>query len=298
MKLSIEIGDAEQKEQISKEVRGVLESQMEVEESSGLIEKVLIPQDYDKAIKDLVNSEDFKSQREEIGQLAMGKTIKTNEGFTIVFSPFFYTKDFDLQIRCIYYFHELYHAINYESLPGQFNKANKDNELKALLNDLYDDYYANRAGLELTRDLFEDKTDLYLNHVKTVPKGHIDNITDNSNYYRKIAEINKQFKFGHLNMEQFYPKVRQLLRPASLEFIYAFSYIDTFDFLSNLESEFKSAKLYTENTQNLINYFREKYEKRDLDLSDGLDFAEQYLANFGLKLEDRPDGVYFEVQFI
>ena len=47
-----------------------------------------------------------------------------------------------------------------------------------------------------------------------------------------------------------------------------------------------------------MDYFKNKYEKKENDLSDGIELIRDYLINFGVRFEDRSEGGYIYVQDI
>lgn len=293
----VQIGTKRQKELIKNELT-FFEKFLEVNKLDYLIYKIIIPKDFDDTVQRLTGNKHFKSVRREVGQIVMGKTIKKDEQFILVFPRYIFSEDFDNQIRFIYYLHELNHTIIKIQSPKKSNVDLRINELLNSLIFLYDEYYVNRKAIEVTNTLFESKSELFLKHIKEMPKSYIENLAKKGFYYRKIKRDILKFKLWLLSIDELISHIQPLIKSFSLYLLYFFSYYDNFESLIEFPRKLNSCKFYNNKTKELINYFRTKYRNDEFDLENDVNLIENYLFNFGLKLENTKEGLYYHVHFL
>jgi len=296
MEIIIEIGTEEQKKKIRKELLEV-ERILKIKKFDNLIRKIIIPNNFDKTIRNISKDKKYKSFRKGMDQYAMGKSIWENASAVLVFQNLIFTEIFDTQIRYVFYFHEVHHAISHYLMPVT-NYANlRIKELMQLMNILFDEYFANRYGLAIANKAFESKTDRFKQFIDG--SKHFANSFMNENvFYKKIRKTIIKSKCHLIPISELIRTISPLVRSASLDLVYFTSYYDNFDYLAKCFNRLKKSRFYNMKTERLLQYFREKYKKNDLNLMDGIEVMENYLLNFGIRFEDRSEGLCCHVRFI
>ena len=296
MEIIIEIGTEEQKKKIRKELLEI-ERILNIKKFDNLIKKIIIAKNFDKTIRNISKDKEYKSFRKEMDQYAMAKLVWENGSAVLVFQNLIFTENFDTQVRYVLYFHEVYHAINYYLMPKKNYVDLRIKELIQLMNILFDEYSANRHALAIAGKAFESKTDRFTKFIDG--SRHFANAFMNENlFYKKIQKTIIKFKCHLIPISVLIRTISPLIRSASLDLIYFMSYYDNFDYLAKYFNRLKKSRFYNMKTEKLLQYFREKYKKNDLDLEDGIEIMEDYVLNFGIRFEDRSEGLYYYVWFI
>lgn len=289
MEIIVEVGTEEQKEAIRSEIAMVYGS-LDKHKLSTLLHQVIVPTDFEKTIRELSGDESYKAFR---GQVAIAKNVNVSQGVSIVFSPWIYNEKYDLQIRVIWYIHELFHALN----KNRFPPINTDSiSRKTYLGNLYllfDEYYANRKSFEIMEKVAKPKTLLLKRFINIVFSSHVKSLVEN-NYFTMISDHIIYFGF-HGNVNLFLDQVNPCFDEASKDIVYAYSFLDHFPRLTRVEPLIKKSKMVNKKTMALIDFFRHKYQQDDFNLEDGIEIMENYMTNFGMRFKDTPEGVYCEV---
>lgn len=296
MEIIIEIGTDEQKEKIKGEL---LEIQriLKFEKLENLIKKIIIPKNFDKTIKDISQEKEYKSFRKELDQYAMGKLVWENGSAILVFQNLIFTENFDTQVRYVLYFHEVYHAISHYLMPIKNYTDLRTKELIQRMNILFDEYFANRHALAISNKAFESKTDRFKKFIDQ-SRCFANSFMKGKLFYKKIRKGIIKFKCHLIPISELINTISPLIESVSLDLVYFMSYYDNFDYLSKYFNKLKRSKFYNKRTEKLIQYFREKYKKNDLNLIDGAEIMENYLLNFGIRFENQSEGLYCHVYFI
>lgn len=228
MEKIVEIGTERQKELIKNELT-FFEKFLEVNQLDYLIYKIIIPKDYNDAVRKLTGYRRFESVRRNVNQVVMGKTIRKDDKFILVFPKYIFSAGFDNQIRFIFYLHELNHVVRIIQTAEESRRDLRINELLNSLFFLYDEYYVNRKAIEITNNLFESKSELLLKHMEEMPKSYIDNLARKDFYYKKIKKDILKFKFRFLSIGELISRIQPFIKSFSLYLLYFFSYYDNFE---------------------------------------------------------------------
>jgi hypothetical protein len=290
MEIIVEIGNNDQKEIISKEL-SLIEKFSTLFNPSSPIIKIIVPENFDKAVNEIENTTDYTSVR---GQIAVAKNIPTKEGVYLIFSRELYTTLHDSYTRFQMYFHELAHCFNNKRFPSLLPNPKADFEYLTNLYILFDEYYANRRSFELMETFFPQTSHRYKLHKRVHLKRFIDSITKNSDYYANICNEIFNYKF-HGNVRKFLKNISPIFDEVSKAIIYTYAILDLSHKLLRLEPLLAKSEFVNQNTKDLIVFFRSKYNSGSSDLFDGIDIIRRFMTNFGIELEDTTEGLYYHV---
>lgn len=291
----VEIGTEEQREIILKELEVFDVISDKFSNNGDEIYKIIIPDNLDTAVRKISKDNTFESIRTNTMKRVVGKVIYFDEGIILLFSPFLFTEEYDMMVRCTIYIHELFHIVNKHCFPDIDLDDDRLNSLLKDLNWYYDDYFCNRKGIEIVDDIFKEHSQIYINHLKKVTEGHKSKLEDDSLYYDKIKNLIYQFKLGNISFDDFYSKVNLLITGITMDFVFFSTYLDSYDFLSDYKGNITNSMFYNEYTIDLLDFFKQCYHEDIYDLSKGIELYEKYLLNFGIKFENVCEGVYCHV---
>lgn len=285
MEILVEIGTSEQQRSINGEFKiiGKISNSL----NPTLIEKIIVPCDFSKTVNQIQNISSFKSDRGQ-EQIVIAKTIELKNSCIFVFSPILYTEGWDYQTRMSIYLHETMHAINYRTFPKSIAKSPSYNRLFAHLYTLYDEYYANRKSFEIIDCVYPNKSKIFDDFIRGNFKSFLQSLNDNR-YYEKIKSEINLFRI-HGNKDLFLIKVPDIFDAAAKTIVYIYSYIDHYDFVKNQKNLINKSNFINKKTKSLIDFFRSKYLKDEIDLLSGINLMEDFLTNFGMRFEDRESG--------
>lgn len=285
MEILVEIGTSEQQRSINGEFKiiGKISNSL----NPTLIEKIIVPCDFSKTVNQIQNISSFKSDRGQ-EQIVIAKTIELKNSCIFVFSPILYTGGWDNQTRMSIYLHETMHAINYRTFPKSIAKSPSYNRLFAHLYTLYDEYYANRKSFEIIDCVYPNKSKIFDDFIRGNFKSFLQSLNDDRHYEKIKSEINL-FRI-HGNKDLFLIKVPDIFDAAAKTIVYIYSYIDHFDFVKNQKNLINKSNFINKKTKSLIDFFRSKYLKDEIDLLSGINLMEDFLTNFGMRFEDRESG--------
>lgn len=290
MEIIVETGTQQQKEEIREEL-SCIEQIAGVVSPPPPIKQLIVPADFDGKVNELQGTNDYKSRR---GQVAVAKNIEIEDGISLVFSPYLYTKEYDYHIRLFIYIHELIHAFNRERFPK--HKTESKSAMQNIINIyiLFDEYDADRKTLKIIDENIPSKSILYKRSMYKDLKSHIRSLVDSPVYYQKIRRDIFNFR-SHGNVTLFLENVHPYYDEVSKAIVHIYPFIDHLPKLKNLQSLLSKSQFINNTTLKLIDFFRAKHESTDPDLLDGLDLMDSFMANFGMKFEDRPEGLYCHV---
>lgn len=289
MKIIVEIGTEEQKKLIEKEL-SVVNAISSHFEAPPKIAQIIVPTNFDDKVNESQGSNNYKSLR---GHFAVAKNIFTNDGVCLIFSKHLFTNDHDNLTRLQIIFHEYVHAVNKDRFPAiETESASKKSYLMHLYA-LFDEYDANRKSFEVVGELFPDVSHRYKfnnnNHLKYFIKSLLD-----SNKTKKLREEISKFRL-HADVNLFLGNIEPIFDELSMSIIYSFAYIDSKDKLKKVEPLLFKSDFINSKTEELICFYREKFNNGDPYLFDGVRLIEKFMKNFGIRLEDTSQGLYCHV---
>lgn len=290
LNISVEIGSEEQADYITNEL-SVINKIAELLDPSPTLTQIIVPADFDKKVNEIQNTTEFTSQR---GQIVVAKIIETSEGISIVFSPYLYTAAFDMYMRLFTYFHELRHAFNRSIFPFPLKKSVSFYQNAHNLYTLYDEYSANRWAFEVLHNFYHSTSFHFKKSMIKDLEGHINSLVENDCYYDKIKEEISSFRY-HGDISYFIEVTNPFFDEVSKSLIYAYAYIDYCPRLSRFLETIKKSYFHNDRSHHLIEFYREKYRNKEVDLFDGIELIDQFMTNFGMKFEDVDGGLYCHV---
>lgn len=291
MEIVVEVGNRQQIEQIKDELQ-FIEAFSKAIQPALNVRRVVVPADFDKTINELQNTTSYKSVRSHV---AMAKIIELDDGITIILSPLLFTNGWDGQMRAEIYLHELVHVSNKRRFPQPLTQSPTTQLHFNTLYLLFDEYDANRKSFELADEIFPSKTPRFKAFIDGCFEGFFVSMVENTKDYDGIREEIKRFRWRHIDVGQFLANTKEYFDHASKDIVYTYSYIDHYSRFKGREPDLLKSKFVNDKTLALIDFFRIKYEKHDSDLLDGLDLFAEFLGNFGMRFEDRPEGLYCHV---
>lgn len=290
MKMIVEIGTEEQKEQIRSELSIIKDLSDQIDIPIKIIE-LIVPIDFDNKINELLGINSYKAIRKS--QAALAKVIQSEHGVILVFSPILFTNDFDYDIRLLFYIHEYFHVINKFNLPILESITKSNDIYLKIIYENYDEYYAIRKSMD-TINTLKEKSFMLKKYIQVTFKRFIDIILDEQFYYELCAKI--IYFRSHADIDKFFQEIRPYINETLKTIVNIFAYMDSNNKLKNIEPLLYKTRFINENTFNLMNCFRKKYLDGKYDLSDGIILAEKSMINFGIKFEDtEEEGIYCHV---
>ncbi len=294
MEVIVEVGTEEEKDAIISEINFIYGFLDECEPTVKL-HQVIVPIDFQKTIRDLTGDKSYMAIR---GQIVAAKTVNIPQGVSIVFSRFIYcNKQYDFQVRLIYYMHELSHAINMKRFRGVDTDSPSRMTYLSQIYILFDEYFANRNSFRVMDDVFKQKTRYLMRFLNGTFAGHVRSLLKDD-YYLRIREEVYSFYSHNSSIKQFMNNLTPIFDEASKDIVYAFSYIDHFPRLKRIQPALNKSKIINKKTIALIELFRQKYEADDLSLEDGLGIMQNYMDNFGMRFKDTPEGLSCSVLYM
>ena len=291
MKVRVEVGTAEQKALILEEFT-ILEHVAAAANVTHRIAEVVVPGDFDPAVRRLSGDQVFQANRGY--HLVLAKTVPVEGGHCLLISPVLFTEGFDTQVRIRLYLHELMHVVHRTRFPSRAGESQATHYYLENLYCLYDDYAAERRSLEICAELFPEPSELYARFHRTTFYGFLKALNDES-VYRTLSNAVVRFRLGFLDIEGFQTAVRPLFDQIAKSLAYGAAYIDSRTGFEQDLSTFVNARFVSDAAQRLVAYFASKYEADDYDLSDGVERMKNFTETFGFVFEDHPEGLYCRV---
>jgi hypothetical protein len=287
MEITIELDD----EGIQQQIKNELDYFLIIAEAMELhlsISRILVPIDFQAKVRELTGDDDYKFQRgSDDGKITVAaKILEDKDGLVIVISPFLYLPIFDTMIRSFILTHEFAHILNKNRFPeipkGSFVREN-------YLTNLYfffDEYVADRFSFHLSERLFNPPTEAWKQFHNDGGLGYINPASHPSYYAQVKSEIEKFREHGDVNL--YWKSIHEIMHVISVSTVHGFaSYHQHYNEYKDLI--IPNTPFVNEKTLALMDYFKTKYENKETDLSDGISLMSNYLTNFGIEFEDRPD---------
>jgi hypothetical protein len=289
MDIIIEIGTQEQKLIIEEELR-LITNAFETKIGYSPLSKILVPSDFDAAINQILASSTYKSVREN--HIALAKTLKTQYGIVIVLSSTIY--GFENLIRINTIIHELFHCYN-PNFHKEFDYSNpSEYRYKFNLYHLFDEYQAVRGSYTTICQMFQPMPFYYLRNTITTFLSHINSIVDKSIYYNKMKDEIIKFRFT-ADINNFLQNIDPIFKQVIMDIIYIYAIYDCTVYFRKYDNIIKSSPFINNNSDGLINFYRDKYNKRNYDLDDGYDLMVEMTKNFGMEFWEVEGGEYCKV---
>jgi len=295
LEIIIEIGTDEQKAQICKEL-SFFEKIVSKLNLNIRITKFIIARDFDKTVNDTEKTTNYKSTRgiNSHTVTAAARIIEVNNNnCIIVISPLLFTNENDTQIRYYIYFHELTHAINKQKLPKIILDHHSINIYNYHLYLLFDEYYSDRFSYNLIQEIYNEPSKLWLDFIKREIGGFNELIND-AIYSEMLKKEIINFRLHKINVTEYLENIKCISDTISKAIVHSHALVDQYpDCNAIIKPDI--SKFINKKTMQIIQYYRMKYLQNNFDLSDGLYLIEDYLTNFGMRLEDTPKGLYCHI---
>jgi hypothetical protein len=293
MDILVDVGTQEQQKMIKEELMFLQRVTQDLDPPLN-ITRVYVTDDFEGIVHKIEGSTSYKANRglenNEIRPLA--KMSKDGNGFAITISSLLYTSDFDFQVRIFILLHELCHIFNKRNFPAITNDSFVEGMYLSNLYSLFDEYKADRTAFNLCDQAFPEKTQLWSEWQKNQNIGFVGLITD-LNYYDAIRKEIGSFRW-HEDVDLFLKNNQVHFDVVSLAIIHLYaSYHQYPDKV--LETDLSKSKFVNNNTIALMEYLRNKYEEKSVNLFDGMEIITNFETNFGMRFEHREVGGYCHV---
>lgn len=290
MKIVIEIGTEEQKELIANEF-AIIKEICEAMPDPPPICGIWVPENFDSTVNKLQGTSNYISER---GHIAVAKNVYVGKETALVFSRELFTDNHDNQTRMQIILHEFYHTINRKAFPELPKDSPSTYEYLLNLYVLFDEYWANRKSFEITEKIYPETSARYKNLTRSSVAGFLQSITNSKKDYDHIKlEIHK-FRY-HADVMRFMQNTRDNFDTIAKAIVYFFSYIHHFTNYSRSLKSLPATQFVTESALSLGDFFKQKYEKNEVDIYDGLIYLQNFMEKFGVRLEDKDGGLYCTV---
>lgn len=292
----IEIGTDEQKEQVEKELR-IFEIVAEELLCHGGFNGFIITDQFDAVVNSLQGTTGYTSFR---NQVAIAKAVSCDRGNYIVVSPFPFSKDFDPQCRILLYLHEILHLAQHYQYPQLLMSGNSYEVHFNNLYILYGEYEANRVSLNIMQNLLENETIFdrrskwYRRHIARTFNLHLKSLTNCKDKLCFLKKTTDAFRIDG-DWDEWFAKTSDVFDEISKDLIYTVSFADAHEKLQKALPLVEQTWVYKNGGGPLVEYLREKYERSNIDLLDGIDIMRQYMERFGYVWEDTAKGLYCRV---
>ena len=293
MEVIVEIGDESTRTQIENELDFLLIIAESIDPPL-IINRVIVPLDFEAKVNELQGMANFKSKRgaENAEITVAAKIIESGDCVSIVLSPFIYLSTFDLMIRCFILTHELAHILNKRRFPDVPTNSFVANNYLGNLYILFDEYFADRFAFMLTEKIFTLPSEPWKLYNENGVLGYLEPAND-LRYYELIQSEIKSFR-NHGDVNRYWNSIIDSVHVVSISTAHGFAryhqYMDQYKDIHLPNSKFFNIKTFA-----LMDYFKIKFENGQSDLSDGVDLIADYFTNFGVKFEDRLNGGYIYV---
>lgn len=290
MKLSIEIGSEIQRKQIASEFRIVEEICDDLGDKLPIY-GIWVADNFDDTVNKLQGTRSYISKR---GHQAVAKNIHIGDKTALVFSRDLYTNEHDILTRMQLIFHELYHAVNRYVFP----EIKTDSpSMKLYLESfyiLYDEYWVNRKSFEIVDSVWNEKSELYKKFINNNIIMFSEFINDTSDLYKQLKSEVYSFR-KHGDISRFISGTREIFDSISKATIYIFAYIHHFTEFSYIFEKIENSHFWHSSAKLIGNFFKEKYEISDSNISDGINLIQAYFERFAIKLEDRHNHIFYSI---
>lgn len=295
MEIIVEIGTPEQQALVRQEIQSFLDVASQLKLPRPII-KVVIPGDFQESVRSLTSNDRYNSTR-AVGDhsiTVMAKIIDTDEGVVITLSPDLYTAWQDSSTRAFMFFHEVIHVRNKELLPELEIDGPVTTEMQYLgnLRKLFDEYVADRLAYKVVSIMFNPPSPFWENFLSASAEGFRDTYQAKSYYDAILSEVEK-FRY-HADVDRFLQQIKPSLDNVAILTAHAFAFVHQFPDKLNLVDS-SGGFFLAASTVALYEYFKNKFDEKDYDLSDGCEIIARYFELFGFRFEDREHGLYCHV---
>jgi hypothetical protein len=255
------------------------------------ISHVLVPLDFEAKVRELTGRDDYKFQRGsgDAKLTVMAKTLEDENGVVIVISPWLYVPDpaplFDTMVRSFILSHELAHVMNKKRLPKVAQESSAVGSYLGNLYYMFDEYFADRFSYQLTEKIFTP-TEAWKKFNDNNVLGYI-NPESHPLYYAEIKSEIEKFRL-HGDVGLFMKRTKEAVSNVSVLMTHGFAAYHQHQ-AEHTSLQIPITAFVNEKTFALMDYFKKKYKKGETDLHDGIDQISNYLTNFGLRFEERPN---------
>lgn len=293
MELILEIGSDEQKELIRQEIAPLLDGVGKLNPPLNL-RQVVFAVDFDGKVNELQGTTDYRSIR---GVTAIAKIVELDleDGISIaiVLSPLLFTDEQDTQTRYFIYMHEITHVLNKRKFRKETNESYFVQTYLGNMISYYDEYVADRAAYDFIGQVFKEKTPRAKAMIDNTLKGLADIVFD-PKYYEIISREVMRFRLYRTDVSGFLEAVKRSFDEVSLCTVHLYALLDTYPDLAT-QVDLSRSKFINEKAVKLMRFLKAKYEQHDHDLRDGIGLVVTYMENFGMRFEDRSEGLYCHV---
>lgn len=287
MKIVLEIGTEKQRQLIADEF-GIIGEICKDLSNPPPICGIWVPDNFAKTVNELQGTNNYIAERRHV---AIAKNFYVGNEIALVFSRELYTDNHDNHTRMQIILHEFCHAINKIAFPSPPNDSLANLEYLQNLYILFDEYWANRWSFELTERIYPSISERYKRLTRCSVVGFLRDIVQSENDYQYIKMEIRKFRF-HNNVDLFLENTRENFDIIAKSLVYFFSLVHHNPKYSRVLKFLSSSRFVGESALALVEFFREKYEQRQVEISEGLVYLQNFMERFGVRFEDRGSRFY------
>ena len=280
MELIIEYGDEVLQQKILHEL-SVVTRIIDRLTSALEIKKIIVPADYLEKIHSI---QQIRYEPSSHGIKALAKMVELLDYYVMVVSPDLYAGQYDIYQRFFVYLHEINHVLNRELIQETPSHSISEFIYYTNLNNLFDEYVANREALRVINMVFEEDWEKISRTIERDLNALIA-VLQNKRFMKELEEKLDQFQI-HTDVLKFLQNIRKDFSEISLSIVFIFSIMDHFPHSGHHKQAAQASEFVNKQTLALMDYFRQKYERHDFDLRDGLEYMDGFMANFGTRFDD------------
>jgi hypothetical protein len=284
MIITVEVGTQEEKSAIHGELEDIL-GILDNSEYQLLISQVIVAKDIDTTINELLETKSYQSTKTVGSNLRQleAKVINSKKGIVLIISPTIFTNNYDPIIRSNIYFHEIVHCINTQKLPPEPSGRSAKNIYLRLLRLLLDEYIADIKSYNAMDTCWKTKSDLWNNSILKRYIGYCALINDKS-IIEELGNNNDEIEVNK-DILLYLKNISPIIDDVLISAIHAIALVDCYPDICKY-SEIECSPLINMDTVKLIEYIRDKHNKKDFNLDDGGQVVINAVNNFGFTLRD------------
>jgi len=292
MKIEIEIGTAEQKEKITREM-AILRSIARNLDVLEQIDRVIVAEDFSATVGGLTGDKEYEQNRGY--HYVLAKMIPTGGRTTLVLSSALFTESMDTEIRTQLYAHELMHV----DLATRFDLKRDTTESELIYSTNYrrllEEYIAVRFSLEFCAQLFDEPSDRYEEYCRAGASDHIAALDDEAKW-QQLSGLIGQFRLRMLSITDFQVAVGPLFDEISKSLVYAAAYLHSeTGYISDTDIRAEGTRFVTASALKLITYLESMYSADTFDVIEGIDYVREFGKGLGFVYKDTEAGSYLRV---
>lgn len=297
MEIIVEVGTPAQQAAIRQELGLVSRLVDRLGDQVNLL-RLIVPLDYDATVNEIQGTTTFVAYR-GVGErkvTGVAKMIPVENGNIIVISPLLYIEPFDAVWRLFVLVHELLHVASHTASPEDNTPHDARSSYRGSLRRLYDEYWADRGAYSVVDSVYPDKSEFWLHHVQSAATDLRELFSDPV-YSEIIRGHIESFRERQFDVDQFVAHIKPTIDEVAMSTVHGLALLHHYPDGPGLD-DFGESSFLNSATKALAEYFRQKYDKNDRDLSDGVEIMADYMANFGVRYEDTSEGMYCHVRDI